>query len=98
MAPLLAVTGGEVVSLSPADGKAIWKAPLRGAAAGALRVVGRWLLVPAGDGGLRFHELASGRLFRVLDTGAGVSSTPGIQGRRVYVLSNAGTLLALDLE
>ncbi len=95
---LLAVTGTEVVSLSPVDGKPNWTAPLKGAASGALQVVGRWLLVPAGEGGLRFHELASGRLYRVLDTGVGISSTPGLQGRRVYVLSDAGTLLALDLE
>jgi outer membrane protein assembly factor BamB len=95
---VLAVTGSEVLSLSGAAGKVNWKTPLKGAASGTLRVVGRWLLVPADDGGLRFYEAASGRLMRVLDSGSGFSSTPGIQGQRAYVLSNAGTLLALDLE
>jgi hypothetical protein len=95
---VLAVTGKEVLSLSAQDGKLAWKATLQGAAAGALRVAGRLLLVPAHEGGLRFYEAASGRLLRVLDPGSGVSATPGVQGRRAYVLSNAGTLLALDLE
>lgn len=95
---VLAVTGHEVVSLLARDGKLNWKAALQGSASGALRVVGRWLLVPADDGGLRFYEASSGRLLRVLDPGSGVSSTPGILGRRAYVLSNAGALLALDLE
>jgi outer membrane protein assembly factor BamB len=95
---VLAVTGSEVLSLSGPSGKLNWKAPLQGAASGSPRVAGRWLLVPAHEGGLRFYEAASGRLLRVLDPGSGFSSTPGIRGQRVYVLSNAGTLLALDLE
>jgi outer membrane protein assembly factor BamB len=95
---VLAVTGTEVLSLNARDGRPNWKSPLQGAPSGALRLAGRWLLVPAEEGGLRFYEAASGRLLRVLDPGSGVSSTPGIRGRRAYVLSNAGTLLALDLE
>lgn len=95
---VLAVTGSEVLSVSGTGGKPNWKAPLQGAASGSLRVAGRWLLVPADEGGLRFYEAASGRLVRVLDSGSGFSSTPGIRGQRAYVLSNAGTLLALDLE
>ncbi len=95
---VLAVAGSEVLSLSEAGGKVNWKTPLHGSASGALRLAGRWLLVPAGEGGLRFYEEASGRLVRVLDAGSGISSTPGIHGQRAYVLSNAGTLLALDLE
>src|SRR5512137_102179 len=95
---VLALVGGEVVSLSAQTGALNWKSPLQGAAAGSLRVAGPWLLVPAHDGGLRFYEAASGRLLRVLDPGSGISATPGILGRRVYVLSNAGNLLAIDLR
>jgi outer membrane protein assembly factor BamB len=95
---VLTVTGSEVLSLSGTDGKVNWRAPLQGAASGAPRVAGRWLLVPADEGGLRIYEAASGRLLRVLDPGSGFSSTPGIHDHRVYALSNAGTLLALDLE
>jgi hypothetical protein len=92
------VTGKAVVSLSPLDGTPNWTSPLQGSASGALRSTGRWLLVPALEGGLRFYEAASGRLRRVLDPGSGVSATPGLRGHRAYVLSNAGLLLALDLE
>jgi outer membrane protein assembly factor BamB len=95
---VLAVTGREVVSLSETDGQANWKVPMQGAPSGMLAVAGPWLLVPANDGGLRIHEAASGRLFRVLDTGAGIAATPGVLGRRAYILSNAGTLLAIDFD
>jgi hypothetical protein len=61
-------------------------------------VAGRWLLVPANGGGLRFLELASGRTVRVLDPGTGVSATPGLGAGRVYVLSNGGRLVALELR
>jgi outer membrane protein assembly factor BamB len=95
---VIAVTGTSVLSLSPLDGKVLWTVPLSGTPAGEPRVHGRWLLVPAGEGGLRFLELAAGRTIRVLDPGSGVSSTPGIGPGQLYVLSNAGRLLALDLR
>jgi outer membrane protein assembly factor BamB len=97
---VLAVAGTEVLSLSARDGRLNWKVPLgAGAASGALTVAGRWLVIPSGiDGGLRFFEAASGRLLRVLDPGSGSSATPGVRGGRAYVLSNAGILLALDLQ
>jgi outer membrane protein assembly factor BamB len=96
---VVAVTNAEVVSLSPRDGRPNWKVPFKGAPSGTLMVVGRWLLVPSGiENGLQFLEVASGRLMRVLDPGSGVSATPGVFGRRVYALSNAGNLLALDVE
>jgi len=96
---VLAATSTEVLSLSTLDGRPHWKVPLKGAPSGALKVVGRWLLVPSGiENGLLFFEAASGRLVRLLDPGSGSSSTPGLFGKRAYVLSNAGNLLALDLE
>jgi len=95
---VVAVTGTSVISLSPTDGKVLWTVPLSGTPAGQPRVHGRWLLVPAGEGGLRFLELAAGRTVRVLDPGSGVSSTPALGPGQVYVLSNAGRLLALDLR
>jgi outer membrane protein assembly factor BamB len=96
---VLAVTNTEILSLSTRDGRASWKEPLKGAPSGALQVAGRWLMIPSGiENGLLFHEAASGRFLRLLDPGSGVSAPPGLFGRRAYVLSNAGTLLALDLE
>lgn len=100
MAPgaLVAVTTRSVIALDPADGRVLWTAPLHGTPAAPPRVAGQWLLVPAGEGGLRFLELASGRTVRVLDPGTGVSAAPALAGRQAWVLSNGGRLLALRLE
>jgi len=95
---VIAVTSTSVLSLSPTDGKVLWTVPLSGTPSGEPRVQGRWLIVPAAEGGLRFLELAAGRTVRVLDPGSGVSSTPALGPGQVYVLSNAGRLLALDLR
>lgn len=95
---LVAVTTRSVLALSPLDGRVLWTAPLQGTPAGEPRVAGQWLLVPAGTGGLRFLELASGRSLRVLDPGTGVSAAPALSGRHAWVLSNGGTLLSIELE
>jgi outer membrane protein assembly factor BamB len=94
---VVAVTATSVHGLSPVDGGAIWTAPLGGSPTGAPAVAGKWILVPAGRGGLRWLEASSGRLLRVFDPGTGVSASPGIANGRVYVLSNGGDLFALDL-
>lgn len=101
MAPgaLIAVTTKSVLALAPADGKVLWTAPMVGTPGAEPRVVGdRWLLLPAGQGGLRFLELASGRVVRVLDPGTGVSAAPALAGRHAWVLSNGGRLFSLDLQ
>jgi outer membrane protein assembly factor BamB len=98
---VVAVTATNVLGLSTTNGAALWTAPLGpgGAPAGAPAAAGgRWILVPAGAGGLRWIELASGRTLRVFDPGTGVSGPPALAGRRVYVLSNGGALFALDLS
>ncbi|HET7824771.1 MAG TPA: PQQ-binding-like beta-propeller repeat protein [Anaeromyxobacter sp.] len=103
----LAVAGGVVVTvtatgiqaLSTSNGAPLWTAPLGsgGTPAGAPTAAGKWILVPAGTAGLRWIELASGRTLRIFDPGTGVSGSPALLGRRVYVLSNGGALFALDL-
>ncbi len=95
---VVAVTPAGVTGLAPADGGVVWTAPLGGTPAGAPVVAGPWILVPAGGGGLRWIEAASGRTLRVFDPGTGVSGSPAVAGSRVYVLSNGGDLLALDLS
>jgi len=96
---LLAVSTASVVALAPADGRTLWTARLEGTPAGAPRLAaGRWLVVPAGKGGLRFLEPSTGRLVRVLDPGTGVSASPALDGRRAWVLSNGGLLLSLALQ
>ena len=94
---VVAVSASRVVALSRADGGAIWSAPLGGTPAGAPALAGKWVLVPAGSGGLRWLEASTGRLLRVFEPGTGVSGSPGVAPGRVYVLSNGGDLFALDL-
>jgi outer membrane protein assembly factor BamB len=95
---VVAVTTRSILALSPADGSTLWTVPLAGAPAGEPVMIGRWLAVPANRGGLRWIETATGRTLRVLDPGTGVSASPAVQGGRVYVLSNGGDLLALDVS
>lgn len=95
---VVAIAAAKVQALSAADGSAVWATPLAGAPAGAPVVAGKWLLVPAGSGGLRWIEVATGRTLRVFDPGSGVSGPPAVAGGRVYVLSDGGSLYALDLS
>lgn len=95
---VVAVSASQLVGLSPATGQPVWSVPLRGAPGAPPVFVGRWLLVPAQDGGLHFVEPATGRTMRTFDAGSGVTGEPGVGGRRVYVLSNGGVLYALDLR
>lgn len=91
------VSVDKVYGLARDTGAPLWTAPLDGAPGAAPAFAGPWLVIPAGRGGLRFLEAASGRTVRVFDPGSGVNAAPGVNGRRVYVLSNGGTLYALDL-
>ena len=96
---VVAVTATSVQGLSTANGSALWTTSLGpgGVPAGPPATMGKWILVPAGPGGLRWIEAASGRTLRVFDPGTGVSGPPALSGRRLYVLSNGGALFALDL-
>lgn len=94
---VVAVTSTSIHGLSPADGGAIWTTPLGGSPGNTPVLAGKWLLVPAGKGGLRWLEASTGRLLRVFEPGTGVFASPGASDGRVYVLSNGGGLFALDL-
>jgi outer membrane protein assembly factor BamB len=94
---IFAVTSTSVLALSPVNGAQLWTTPLDGAPGAAPALAGKWLVVPAGPGGLRWLEAATGRPLRRFDPGTGVLAGPGVGGGRVYVLSNAGDLFALDV-
>jgi len=95
---VIATTTTSVYALSAEDGMPLWSTPLGGAPWAEPAVAGKWVLVPTGSGGLRWLEAASGRTLRVFDPGTGVSGEPAVSGSRIYVLSNGGTLFALDLQ
>ena len=81
---VVAVTQSQLLGLSPTTGQPLWSSPMVGAPCATPVFAGRWLLVPAEDGGLHFVEPASGRTLRTFDAGSGVSGEPGVSGRRVY--------------
>jgi outer membrane protein assembly factor BamB len=94
---VFAVTPANVEALSPTTGASLWTTPLQGSPGATPAVAGKWLLVPAGSGGLRWLEAASGRPLRHFDPGTGVLAGPAVGAGRVYVLSNGSDLFALDL-
>jgi outer membrane protein assembly factor BamB len=95
---IVAVGATQLHGLSPASGQTIWSVPLTGSPGATPVFAGKWLLVPAQEGGLLFVEPSTGRTLRTFDAGSGVSGEPGVDGSRVYVLSNGGSLYALDLK
>jgi outer membrane protein assembly factor BamB len=92
---LVAVTTTQVLGIGTQDGSVRWTLPLEGAPAGDPVLLGGTAAVPNGKD-LLFIEASSGRLLRAFNPGTGVSASPAWRGRRVYVLSNSGDLLALD--
>jgi outer membrane protein assembly factor BamB len=92
---LFAVTASGIIALAPGDGRQIWSTPLRSAVGEPVIVADR-VLVPSAAG-LAWLDVATGRLLRTLDPGSGVSARAAVQGKRVYVISNRGELVALDL-
>ncbi|MBI5066606.1 MAG: PQQ-binding-like beta-propeller repeat protein [Deltaproteobacteria bacterium] len=86
-----------VAAYSARDGALRWSQPLQGMPAAPALRAGSRLLVPSGKGMLVLDP-GSGKPLRTFEPGTGVSATPAALGRRVYTLSNAGALTALDLE
>jgi outer membrane protein assembly factor BamB len=95
---VFAVSAASVLALAPASGTVLWTTPLEGSPGAPPVLAGKWLLVPAGAAGLRWLEPATGRPLRAFDPGSGILAEPGVAEGRVYVLSNGGVLLALDLR
>lgn len=90
-------TTTRLAALSAKDGSQRWSQPLAGAPVAPPLRAGSRLLVPNGKGLLIFDP-GSGKPLRIFDPGTGVSAVPAALGRRVYALSNAGALVALDLD
>lgn len=94
---LVAVTNTQVLGLAPEDGAVRWTVALEGAPAGDPVVGDGRAAVPNGAG-LLWIDTRHGRVLRTFNPGTGVSATPGWIGSRLYVLSNGGDLVALDLS
>jgi hypothetical protein len=90
------VTTTRILGIGTRDGKTRWNIALEGEAAGDPVVIGPRVAVP-NTKSLLWVDPASGRVLRRFDPGTGVSAPATANGRRAYVLSNAGDLIALDL-
>lgn len=90
-------TTSRVVAYAARDGAQRWVQPLGGVPSAPALRAGSRLLVPNGKG-LLVLDPGSGKALRTFDPGTGISATPAALGRRVYALSNAGALTALDLD
>jgi outer membrane protein assembly factor BamB len=95
---VVAVTATQVLGIGAQDGKVRWTLPLGGEPAGAPVLVaagGVRAAIPNARG-LLYVDVLAGRLLRSFDPGTGVSASPAIRGKRAYILSNGGELIALD--
>jgi len=82
------------------DGQILWRQGL--ADAGDLTAplaLGRYLVFSGSRGGLFIVDAANGDLLEVFNPGQGIcaSATLSADGTRIYVLSNGGTLYALEI-
>jgi len=94
---VIAVTTTQVIGLSRAEGQVLWTTPLVGEPAGNPVVLGDRVLVPSVRM-LAAFDAKNGKRLLTFDPGTGVSGTPAVRERRVYVLSNGGTLVAVDVR
>lgn len=94
---VVAVTTTQVLGIGRGGGEVLWTAPLGGVPGGAPLVIGDRVFVPTGRL-LAAHDVGSGRRVLTFDPGTGVTAAPAASGERLYVLSNGGALIALDLR
>jgi outer membrane protein assembly factor BamB len=95
---LLAVTATQLLGIDAREGAVRWTLAFDGVPTGSPVILNNGLAAVPNAKGLLFVDTSAGHVVRVFNPGTGVSSTPAWLGQRVYVLSNAGDLLALDLS
>jgi outer membrane protein assembly factor BamB len=84
-------------ALEPASGRVLWRLPIpEGGITAPVPIAGA-LLVGTTRYGLFLLSPLDGRPIDGIDLGSGFSQTPAAIGTRAYLLSNAGTLVALQV-
>jgi outer membrane protein assembly factor BamB len=85
-------------ALDPASGKAIWRLPIpEGGITAPVPIAGALLVGTTRYGAFLLSPL-DGRPIDGIDLGSGFSQIPAAFGNRAYLLSNAGTLLGLEID
>ena len=91
------VTTTEVVGFDARTGKQLWNTPHEGSPL-ADPVNAKGLVhVPVGRG-LLILDRRSGKKVRFFTRGSGATGSPALLGNRLYLLSNVGELIAVDLR
>jgi outer membrane protein assembly factor BamB len=85
-------------ALDPATGNGIWRVPIPEGGITATVSVGGALLAGTTRYGAFLLSPRNGRPMDGFDLGSGFSQTPAAYGNRAYLLSNAGTLVAIQVE
>jgi outer membrane protein assembly factor BamB len=94
---LVVVTTRDVLGFDARTGSQIWSFTHEGAPLADPVMARGILLVPIGRGLLALDG-RTGRKLRFFTRGSGATGTPALLGKRLYVLSNAGELIAVDLR
>ncbi len=84
--------------IEPVSGRTIWRLPIPEGGVTAPAFVAGAMLVGTTRYGAFLIAPRDGRRIDGIDLGTGFSQTPAAAGRRAYMLSNAGTLLGLQVE
>ncbi len=100
---LLTGGDGKVAALHSGTGRELWSLNLapgkkNAAPAGRPPILLRGLLAVPTTGPLVFVDPLKGRAKVAWNPGKGVTATPVVHGTRMYVLSNLGTVFALELR
>jgi len=94
---LFVVTTTNVLAFDAKSGRSIWSTPLDGAPH-AEPLPLKNLLVVANGKGLLVLDRRSGKKLRLFSRGSGTTAAPSMLGKRLYALSNAGELVAVDIR
>ena len=85
-------------ALDPATGNSVWRVPIPEGGITATVPVAGALLAGTTRYGAFLLSPRNGRPMDGFDLGSGFSQTPAAFGNRAYLLSNAGTLVAIQVE
>jgi len=94
---LVVVTTKDVYAFDARTGSQRWKSPHEGNPLADPVVTRGLVLVPVGKG-LLILDRKNGKKLRFFTRGSGVSGSPAILGKRLYLMSNTGELIAVDLQ
>ncbi len=96
---LLASSGASGLwALEPSTGRTLWRLPIPEGGVTASSAISGALLIGTTNYGAFLLSPRDGRPIDGFDLGSGFSQAPGTYGSRGYVLSNAGTLVGLQVQ